>query len=415
MPALLLIVNESNHHVLSASLCWHGNVSTFFVPLSLCLPHLIFSSAGSVSMEIINMIAFFVRLNQGQRAMLPIMLLNRHWHACIIGAPRLFEHVVISSNMTLDALTYLFSLSKGMPLQVGYLIQGSKNSRKKITHRVTDVIAQHSHRIRYLTLRCLDWRAVDIGALAQASWPIVCQVHVVGYGLLEHTHHLIFSAWEIDIFLDWARRYKAIAPSRIILYGGISCASQHELLHFIPKSNEDIVPSDIDIFHNPHNDPANLEILRMSCLEFAPHMAPMILMLSFYSFPSLKILSIHTQFHGISTGDTRTPWTQLAAKCPSVQTLTLPSSDEGTRLLSDISIWPGLTHLTFVRGRFAWDPFCKMVNNRHSAGIPLQRVQLCDWESAWQSDEVTSLRKLVDVVFVSNQGELELGIGNMIL
>jgi hypothetical protein len=333
-------------------------------------------------MEIINMIAFFVRSNQGQQAMLSLMLLNRHWHACIVGAPRLFEHVTINSKMTLDTLTYLFSLSKGLPLRVGYLIEPSGHPRKKKTHRVTDVIAQHSCQIRYLTLQCFDWRGVDISALAQVSWPVVCQVYAVGHGFREATHHLIFSAWEIHIFLDWARGYKLNAPFRVIAYGGLSCASQHELLHFIPQSNTDIVPSETDFFHNSNNDAANLKILRVSCLEFAPLMASTVLMLSSYSFPSLKILSIHTRFHGSPTDDTHTPWKQLAVKCPSVQTLTLPGGNEGIRLLSDNSMWPCLTHLTFIRGPSELDSLSKMVNHRHSVGISLQRVQLCDWERA---------------------------------
>jgi hypothetical protein len=351
-------------------------------------------------MEIINTIAFLVRCNQGQQAILALMLLNRHWHSCIVGAPGLFEHVVVSSNMTLDALAYLLSLSKGSPLRLVYSIQ-STHPRSK-SQRVTDIIAQHSHRIRYLTLQCLDWRGVDIRPLAEVSWPIVRQVYVVGFGLLDRTHHMIFYAWEIHIFLDWARGYGLTPPSRVIVYGGLPCKPKHQLLHSVPQSIKDIVPSDIDCFHNSDHDPTSLEILQVSCLEFTPLMALTISMLSSYSFPSLKILSIHIRFYGRSTGVTRTPWTQLATKCLSVQKLTLPYGDDGIVLLSDDSIWRAVTCLTFTRGPTTLTALAEMVICRRSAGIPLQRIELYDWASTWSLDEVASLRKLVDVAFVND-------------
>jgi len=144
--------------------------SSLFVPFFVFPDH-IFSSAGAVAMEIINTIAFLVKCNQGQQAILALMLLNRHWHSCIVGAPGLFQHVVVSSNMTLDASTYLLSLSKGLPLRLVYSIQMTHPRSK--SQRVTDIIAQHSHRIRYLTLKCLDWRGVDVSPLAEVGWPIL--------------------------------------------------------------------------------------------------------------------------------------------------------------------------------------------------------------------------------------------------
>jgi hypothetical protein len=351
-------------------------------------------------MEIINMIAFLVKCNQGQQAILALMLLNRHWHSCIVGAPGLFQHVVISSNMIFDASTYLLSLSKGLPLRLVYSIQLTHPRSK--SQRVTDIIAQHSHRIRYLTLKCLDWRGVDVSPLAEVGWPIVRQVYVVGFGLLDRTHHMIFYAWEIHIFLDWARGCRLTRPSRVIVYRRLPCKPKHQLLHSIPQSTKDIVPSDIDCFYNYDHDPTNLEVLQMSCLEFTPLMAHAISMLSSYSFPSLKILSIHIQFYGRSTGVTHTPWTQLASKCPSVQKLTLPYGDDGIALLSDDSIWPAVTCLTFTRGPTTLTALAQMVIRRRRAGIPLQKIELYDWATTWSLDEVASLRKLVDVAFVND-------------
>jgi hypothetical protein len=290
--------------------------------------------------------------------------------------------------------------------KVVYLIPVN-HSRSKL-QTVTDLIAQHSCRIRYLTLRCSDWREVDISPFAQTNWPIVRQVYVVGFGLVGRTHHMTFSGWDIHIFLDWVRYKLTVPSSRVIICGGPICAPTNQLLHFICQSNEHIAPSDMDCFHTNHNNnPANLEILQVSCL-LTGLVEPTILMLSSYSFPSLTILSIQARFLGLHHGITYTNWTHLAVKCPSVQKLTLPWDDDGIMLLlSDNSMWPGLTHLTFIHGPRTLASLSKIVIGRCSAGIPLQRVELYNWEWVWDCDEVSSLKKLVDVAFVNSMIEVQ--------
>jgi hypothetical protein len=330
------------------------------------------------------------------------MLVNRHWHNGIVGAPSLFDEVVVKSTKPLYTLTYLLSLSQRQPLDVIYSINVQLSSSAKLSD-VSYLIAQHSHHIRHLHLQCLDWRYASsaLEPLTTVEWPMVHKVEVMGFGLERQTHHMSFGGWDIVIFFDWVKK---ASKHRVIVQGGFveGQLGEPNSTMKLESTVPDIAPQDPDFCHtwNLFADGPMFKTLHVSSLLDTP-LVPIVTMLSTQSLPSLTTLHIHARFTRSNDASTAT-WMNLAANCASVQSLTLPyGADNILQLLKqDKGVWPVLTHLTFIRGPERLSPLLEMVVSRSRTGKPLHVVGLPDWESEWDVGELSELRRLLPVSLV---------------
>jgi hypothetical protein len=362
-------------------------------------------------MEIINRITFFARGCKDQQAILTLLLINHHWHNSIVGAPGLFDKVVIRSKKSLYTSSYLLSLSRELPLEVIYSIKIS--SSFSTVYEVSDLIAKHSYHIRRLNLQCHDWRYLipALEPLTKIAWPIVRQVEVMGFGLTRVTKHLLFESWEMDIFRDWVRNGGVLssarseatmsAHSRVIFRGGFTTTQpgQHKStmqLRF-PTHDMALQATNCSKAWRGFADGPTLETLEVSCL-FDSLLVPIVKLLSTQPLPSLTTLSIHARYI-LDPRPSRTTWMNLADICSSVRNLTLPEGEDDILGLldSDPGVWPALTHLSFIYGPKRLAPLSKVVTSRCRAGTPIQMVELHDWENFWEASELSVLRSLVQV------------------
>jgi hypothetical protein len=72
--------------------------------------------------ETFVLIAGFALILNHQSAILNLLLLNHHWHKCIIGTPLLFSNIIIFSYKSLHTISYLLSLSQQVPLKVVFAL-----------------------------------------------------------------------------------------------------------------------------------------------------------------------------------------------------------------------------------------------------------------------------------------------------
>jgi hypothetical protein len=360
-----------------------------------------FSSLSFLTIELINMIASLAPRDIHRHAIVDLMLLNRHWHNSIVGAPRLFSDVVIASHKSAHTVSYLLSLSRQVPLKIVYAITLKSSSHD--IHGVTSHLVRHSHRIHHLSMRCIDWRIVgnSLAPFAMGPWTMLQQVEVMGYGLGGGMHYASFAGWELELLWDLLQRGSSTI-ARVCMHGSakqsagayndLSMTSNHLFLQhsFTYHGYED------DLGQNALCSRPDLQMLQVSCLS-GTSIPPIVEMLSAHPHRSLTTLSMHARFH-IMESISITAWTTLAMACPFIKNLSLPYGDGNLLHLLDINpnIWPSITRLQFYCGPSSLSQLVKVVARRHISETPLKSIGLCQQD--WDPDDVSDLKEVVEVI-----------------
>jgi len=364
-----------------------------------------FSSVSSVPTEIITMITSFSRMEKSRQTVFTLMLINCHWHDSISGTPTLFNRVTVKTRKPLETLSYLLSLSKHLPLHV--ILAVSNNTSFSKLQEVSRLIAQHSFHIFHLHAQHLDWRKVPpaMQPLTCVRWPIIQQVEVMGFGLVDHTNHMYFRQWDIDVFFDWILIPRK-GVDRVLVRRGLANVriderGASERVDF--TAIDQVAPEDTMIWDtwDDFTCGRSLETLHLSSFLNAP-LVPILQKLSTCSLSTLTTLHIHSRCCSYISSPIST-WVDLAAKCPLITNLTLPYADQDIVELLSTSVWNVLTLLTFIGGprSRSLPQLSDMVSSQSKSGRPLQTLELHDWESLWEKEHVAELRRLVDVSFVT--------------
>jgi hypothetical protein len=345
--------------------------------------------------EIVGLIAGFFFILNGQRAICNLLLLNHHWHSCIISTPLLFSKITVSSLKSLHSTTYLLSLSQQVPLDVVF----SLNSRSSYVdvYEVALLLSQHSQHIHRIRCECYNWRRVSraLEPFTLVSWPLIEEIVVVGFGIVRGTHRMAFSPWELQLFFDWVTHSPHVhALNRTVIKSVVG-----EDKYVLTSSTE------LSPFHEQHgsrlSDPRNgvlnsgdLHVLHFSSLSDT-------ILLSFVEWlavkpqPSLTTLTIHTRFH-LSPRLSTHVWLGLAKNTPAVQKITLPEiKDDFLELLEqDFNIWPAIAHLGFIHGPQKLQALQKMLASRSESKMPVQTVTIYCGDVDWSCDELLQLKRL---------------------
>jgi hypothetical protein len=337
-------------------------------------------------MEVVNYIALFVRDTSWSNSLYPFLLVNRHWYRCTIGSTYLFNRVAICTDMTVPAISGLLSLSRSALLKIQYVILEASKPIGHDPDLVASLIAQHSHRIRALTIKCdlPELTTTVFQHFSAVEWPVLRRVFINDLSQDEddlsqdEEDDYPVTTWDIDAFCEWLDRSSATL-SHLRICGGLANSQLRSVENQVafPQLRKfkywgPQFPHGWDVFH----DAPGLHTLIFESLDYDV-VAPVIHMLSLHPHPSLTYLAIHSRPRD-RWADVTPPsfWVMLAKSSPSLTRLTLPHGDKEllVTLARDATLWPRLIRIYFFHTVQSVYDVIHLLQSRGSSPTPLESV-----------------------------------------
>jgi hypothetical protein len=356
-----------------------------------------------MTVDIVSLIAGFALILNGPRAIYNLLLVNHHWHDCILDTPLLFDNVVIHASKSLSSLSYLFSLSKQVTLQVIFAL--NFRCSYSVIYEVALLISRHSRRIRYIRCECYNWRPVAraLQPFGHVQWPLIEEVVVKGFGIERGIYLLSFARWDLKLFFDWVEH----TPRNHKLYRTIlkvvgaeddqRLTNRTDTLDITPPIASHVSTSVLSHTWDALLNSGDLRVLHFSCLSNVV-LVPFIERLAVKPYKFLTTLTIHARFYH-TLPPSQSVWLRLARNSPAVMQITLPEADDSflELLEKDCSVWPAITCFAFMRGPQQLDGLHKMLTSRSTSGTPVQRVTIHNRNRNWCEGQLSELRGLADV------------------
>ena len=356
----------------------------------------IFSSsiAATLAIELVGLVGYFIRDNWRSNALHPLLLLNKHWHKCIVATPLLFNSISITDNISCRAISALLLLSQKVTITVLFSPCYIRNEH---CARQAALIATEAGRIIVVRLSCYeaDMACVVFQEFAVVEWPILQLVQ-----LSAKSSRFGWTTWDLDMLFEWIQR----ASSTLSTLHVRGALGSHEPLTIIPPKFPSFdtfiheggqYSHDWDVFCNtPH-------LASLFFYDLDPAItSPLINWLSSQSHLSLTTLIIH---HQLSESIQIAPhWTQLTIACPHIVDLRLSCADDKLLKLlqSNLTIWPKLTHLVLLNSPVDLGPLTALVQSRHHTHSRILKVGLR--VAPWVTVQLVHLRKIVHVSMVDD-------------